>query len=181
MLPTLYTLSSDLLARNPDPFASGGYGDVYRGTLGDTKVCIKRVRAYTRDGPEKAIKVRYRCHCLPCSPSLTKPVDLLQGGGDVETFETPEYRTPTWRHYRSIPAHLGVGVQRGPTGLHPDEPRCRPTWTCKCAYRCVYPMLTPIVSCPTSLRVSATSTPEIWFMGTSRGCVVALNLVLSPR
>jgi len=42
-----------------EPFASGGFGDVYEGTLDGSRVCIKRVRVYTRDGPEKALKARY--------------------------------------------------------------------------------------------------------------------------
>lgn len=60
ILPTSYTLSSDLNI-DPDPFASGGFGDVYKGTLGGSRICVKRVRVYTRDGPERAERVpRYR-------------------------------------------------------------------------------------------------------------------------
>jgi len=61
ILPTPYTLSSDLLNIDPNPFVSGGFGDVYKGTLDSSRVCIKCVRTYTRDGPQKAAKVRY-CH-----------------------------------------------------------------------------------------------------------------------
>jgi hypothetical protein len=57
ILPTSYVRSSHLLGIGPDPFASGGYGDVYEGSLDGSRVCIKRVRVYTRDSPEKAIKV----------------------------------------------------------------------------------------------------------------------------
>jgi len=71
MLPKSYTLSSNALGIGPDPFASGGYGDVYEGTLGGSGVCIKRVRAYKSD-PEKATKVCYRYHRLAYLPSLTK-------------------------------------------------------------------------------------------------------------
>ena len=59
MLPTSYTLSPSVLNIGSDPFTSGGYGDVYDGTLDGSKVCIKRVRAYTNDDPKKAAKVRY--------------------------------------------------------------------------------------------------------------------------
>ena len=41
------------------PFASGGYGDVYKGTLNGLKVCIKHVRVYIKDGLQKAAKVHY--------------------------------------------------------------------------------------------------------------------------
>ena len=59
MLPTSYMLSASLLHIETDPFASGGYGDVYHGTLDGSRVCIKRVRVYVKEGPKKATKVRY--------------------------------------------------------------------------------------------------------------------------
>ena len=59
ILPASYTLSSDIVNIGPDPFASGGYGDIYQGTLDNATVCIKRVRVYTQEGPQKAIKVCY--------------------------------------------------------------------------------------------------------------------------
>jgi len=59
MLPTSYTLSMDLLNIDPEPFASGGYGDVYRGTLNGEAVCIKRVRVYTGDNTGGTAKVLY--------------------------------------------------------------------------------------------------------------------------
>ena len=83
---------------------------MYQGTLGDTRVCIKRVRAYLKDGPEKAIKARYRYRRFPRPPSLTKSADLLQRGRDVETFGPPKYCTTAGRHYRSVPAHFEVGA-----------------------------------------------------------------------
>ena len=58
-----YTLSSSLLSIDPIPFASGGYGDVHDGTLGGSRVCVKRVRVYIKDGPQKATKV--------CSDTVT--------------------------------------------------------------------------------------------------------------
>jgi len=59
ILPSSYTLSSDVLNIGPNPFASGGYGDVYHGTLNGSTVCVKRVRVYAQDGPQKVTKVRY--------------------------------------------------------------------------------------------------------------------------
>ncbi|KAF9642056.1 kinase-like protein, partial [Thelephora ganbajun] len=55
-LPTSYTLSTDQLSINPDPFASGGFGDVYRGTLNGSRVCVKRARVSARDDPQEADK-----------------------------------------------------------------------------------------------------------------------------
>ena len=58
ILPTSYTLSSHLLDIHPQPFAAGGFGDVYHGTLDGSSVCVKRVRVYIQDNPEKVLKVR---------------------------------------------------------------------------------------------------------------------------
>jgi len=59
VLPTSYILTTDPLDIGPEPVDSGGFGDVYRGTLNGLPVCIKRVRAYTKHGPERAVKVLY--------------------------------------------------------------------------------------------------------------------------
>jgi hypothetical protein len=59
MLPTSYTLSSDLLSVDPNPFARENYGDVYKGTLDGSKVCVKRVRVYVEDDLQTVKKVRY--------------------------------------------------------------------------------------------------------------------------
>jgi serine/threonine protein kinase len=58
ILPASYTLSSQPLEVAPEPFAKGGYGDVHMGTFGGSKVCIKRVGAYTNDSPETVMKAR---------------------------------------------------------------------------------------------------------------------------
>ena len=57
VLPTSHTLLSSDLDIGHQPVASGSSADVYEGTLSDSKVCVKRIRAYSNDGPEKAIKV----------------------------------------------------------------------------------------------------------------------------
>jgi hypothetical protein len=59
ILPTSYALPPDLLSIDLDPFARGGYGDVYEGNFNGSKVCIKRMRVYSEDGPQRAAKVRY--------------------------------------------------------------------------------------------------------------------------
>lgn len=62
VLPASYTLSAHLLNIASAPFASGGYGDVYEGTLDGSGVCVKYVRVYTKDDPKKAAKVLYQQH-----------------------------------------------------------------------------------------------------------------------
>jgi len=76
ILPTSYTLSSHLTI-GPDPFASGGYCDVYHGTLDGLGVCIKRFRVYTSEDPKNVAKVCCRRFRFPRTPPLTKLIDLL--------------------------------------------------------------------------------------------------------
>jgi hypothetical protein len=44
ILPTSHTVSSGIIDTRLDLFAGGGYGDVYTGTLGGSKVCVKFIR-----------------------------------------------------------------------------------------------------------------------------------------
>ena len=176
ILPSSYMLSSDLINVNSEPFASGGYGDIYHGTLDGSSVCIKRVRVYTKDPPTKAIGVRYwRCR-FPRPPSLTKLTDLLQRGCNVETLETPKHLTPPGCYHHSPPTRFKLDVWWGPAGIHPETPQRRPA--CARGWRScrVYPILTFVTRYPMSLRDSATSTHAMWFTGISRECVTVPDL-----
>jgi hypothetical protein len=106
ILPTSYALSPSLLNTDPRPVASGGSGDVYKGSLDGSEVCIKRVRIYAKDGPMKATKVRCRCYPFPCAPRLTRLADALPGGCRVEMVETQKHRPPPRYHPHPSPAHL---------------------------------------------------------------------------
>ena len=53
---------SQFLNIDAEPFASGGYGEVFHGTLDGSRVCIKRIKVYTKDPAEKAMKVRRLFH-----------------------------------------------------------------------------------------------------------------------
>jgi len=145
----------------PHPFASGGFGDAYEGTLDGSKVCIKRVRVYPRDDQKKAFKARYwRCRFL-CSPLLTTLTALLPRGRHVEIFETPKRRALPGYYSQSFPTHFGLDAWRGPATTHQGAPRCGPTWTRRCSSYCVYLALTYVISYLTLLRACATSTPAM--------------------
>ena len=62
----------------PHPFASGGYGDVYEGTLDVSRVSIKRVRVYTQDDPKQATKVCYYSVALPILRHWRNPQTFCQ-------------------------------------------------------------------------------------------------------
>ena len=57
ILPTSFTPLSQLQYTSQEPFADGAYGEVFHGTLDGSKVCIKRIKVYTKDSPEIAKKV----------------------------------------------------------------------------------------------------------------------------
>ena len=69
IFPTSYILSSSLLSIGPDPFACGGFGDVYHGTLDGSRVCIKHERVYAKGDGQEVTKVCLM-PSLSCSPSL---------------------------------------------------------------------------------------------------------------
>ena len=61
ILPRSYTLPYNLTIQS-EAFTSGGFGDIYRGTLDRSEVCVKRVRVYATDGQKEASRVRFRRH-----------------------------------------------------------------------------------------------------------------------
>ena len=120
ILPTSYTLPPDLLSIDLDPFARGGYGDVYRGTLDGSMVCVKRMQVYTGDDPRRAAKVRINAVASPAL-SITKSADLLPRGRNVETLDTPKYLTPAWCYYQPLSTHFNLDVRRSSAGLRPGQ------------------------------------------------------------
>ena len=122
VLPTSYTFSSSLLKTDRQPLASGSSGDIYEGTLNGSKVCVKRIRIYTKEGPEKSTKVQYRHHLLPYPQMLTRLTDPIPGGCGVETLDTPKHRPPPWDDFRSSPARFRMGFRWGSDGVHQEVP-----------------------------------------------------------
>ena len=90
---------------------------MYEGTLDGSRICIKRVRMYTQDGPQKAARVCCRRR-FPCSPTLTKLTALLRRGRNVETSDAPKHRTTIGCHYYTLPAHFGLDAWWRPAGTH---------------------------------------------------------------
>jgi len=113
---------SSQLDIEPDPFAAGGYGDVYKGTLGGAKACIKRVRVYTRDDPKTTMKACCQRFRFPSLPSLMKFTGLLRRGGNVETLETSERPTAPRCHSRPLPARFTLDAWWRPAGTHQETP-----------------------------------------------------------
>lgn len=118
ILPTLHTLSSLVLNISCHPVTLGGSGDIYEGTLNGSRVCVKRVRVYSKEGPEKATKVHHPHHYFPCLPLLTRPLtDFLPGGCSLETLETSKHHPPPRCHPHPSPTYLKMDA-----GGRPHKP-----------------------------------------------------------
>jgi serine/threonine protein kinase len=57
LLPRSVQIPMDLDVR-PEPFAQGGFGDMYNGTLHGSRVCVKRLRVHRENALESVMKVR---------------------------------------------------------------------------------------------------------------------------
>ena len=68
-----------------------------------------------------------------------------------------------------ISDRMSGGEMSGYIKKHPDVDRLKLVGVPPVVF---IPALTPVTSYPTSLRVSAISTPVMWFTGISRECVV---------
>lgn len=66
ILPRGYIISEGLSTLGDIPLASGGYANIWVGELtrnsGLKKVCIKRMKVPTRNGPENVVKVEKVSH-----------------------------------------------------------------------------------------------------------------------
>ena len=112
ILPTSYTLPLSVVSVGRQPVASGGSGrDIYEGSLNGLKICVKRVRIYSKDGPKKAIKVRHQRHRSPCLLLLMRLTDHLPGGHRVETFDTPKHSLTPGCHPHPPPAYIGMDAR----------------------------------------------------------------------
>jgi len=72
ILPRSSAVFSQVLTVGELPVASGGSGDLYNGFLNGSMVCVKRIRVCSKDGPQKATKVQYWRHYVPCRLLLTR-------------------------------------------------------------------------------------------------------------
>ena len=59
ILPTSYILSDPFPETSGRPVASGGFGDIYEGTLNGSKVRIKSLRVYSGSDLQKTYKVAF--------------------------------------------------------------------------------------------------------------------------
>jgi len=73
-------------------------------------VCVKRVRMYTKDGPQNTTKVRYCCRHFPCSSSMMKYTGFLPRGRNLEAFDPPKHLTPPRYNYHTPSTRFELDV-----------------------------------------------------------------------
>ena len=159
ILPTSCTLPLDGLKVDDHPFARGGFGDIYDGTLNGSAICVKRLQVPTKDELETTTKVCFLMpSCLSCLSSPRVPVDVPPRGHYLEAPETPKHITPVGRHHLSTSTYFGTDSWWEFVTLHPRKPCRRLAGTCACLSRSYYPTLTPFTSYPASRGASTTFT-----------------------
>ena len=79
----------------------GDDSDIYEGSLGGSKVYVKRVRVHTGDSPQTTAEVCRQCHRFSSPPLLTELTDLLPRGRHLEKPVTPEHLAIPGCHYQS--------------------------------------------------------------------------------
>ena len=92
VLPSSYNVSGDLTTVGDHPVANGGFADVWEGTHGGKKVCIKCPRVSVKDF-QAVTEVRIRCKraffvfAYKDTPVAVQVIP--QGGHLVEKVKTP--------------------------------------------------------------------------------------------
>ena len=156
ILPTSYTLSSSVLGIGRQPTASGGSGDLYEGTLDGSRVCIKRIRIYSRGGPGDVAKV----HCLTFSVHFCSQIS-----------QALYQEAVVWKYLAHPNIVTLLGITHAPLQLisewipggdlteyikkHPDAGRLDLVGVPPAVFD---PSLTPTTSCLMSPKVSTIST-----------------------
>ena len=153
---------SHLLTINPRPFDSGGFGEVYRGTLNGSPVCVKRLRVAPEEDLAVATQVRFQHRHSPYAWSRINFKDVLQRSCNVEGVETPEYPTTPGCYRFSTPARVCPYACWEPAEIYRTKSGCESNWTCRCRSGYTFydrSILTPVTSYLRLRRASATCTP----------------------
>ena len=90
-LPRSYLIKEDFKTEQEIPFATRGYTDLWKRDWKGRKVAVKALRFGPDDDRNKTTKVMSRYLPIWISRDLPSPVEILQGGVIMETFESPEY------------------------------------------------------------------------------------------
>ena len=126
ILPQSHLLSDPDVAERP--VASIGPCDVYEGSLGSSKVRVRRLRVYSIQGPKD--NKRVRCRLCRFSTLVSDEIaGSLSGGRSMETFGARKYCPLLGGKPRSVTVDLRVGCRWRLVAIRQHQPICRPNWS----------------------------------------------------
>ena len=116
-LPPSCTLNVSSLVPAANPTSSGPYETICGGSLNGSKVCAKKLRPFLIAGSGfDFVNFVTEVLCQDCSshsdcPLLTGLIAPHGGGRQVETSDTPKYRSFPWRDKLAYPFCVGSGTR----------------------------------------------------------------------
>ena len=157
ILPTPYTLSSSVLVIGDRPVPSGGSGDIFKGTLDGTNVCVKRVGTYSKEGPEKVVKVHYPTPSLSPLSTANKSCRNSARGPLCANVWYTQTSSPSWV---SLSPPSSISLNGCLAGIQQGAPRRGPTWLRGCPLVAFDPTLTLVTSYQMSPKAFISSAPS---------------------
>jgi len=115
-LPSSHNVSGDLARVGGYPISvDGGTADVWEGTHGGKKVCIKCPRVCMEDlRTVTQVRIQHRCISLIYSRKPACAVVVPQRGRHMEKVKTPERRPFHWCYERPFAICFGIYAERNP-------------------------------------------------------------------
>ena len=124
ILPSSHIISGGLVKVGDYPVASTNLSDVWEGTHGSTRVCIKYPRITIRDRQDiEKVKNRYSHTVSYLLKYTCRCIGVLQGSGRMEKVEASEYRSVYRRHTRSFAICVRVDAEWRLNGVPQQKPR----------------------------------------------------------
>lgn len=112
-LPSSYTVSGEIARVGDRPIALGGFADVWEGTHGGRKVCVKWLRVSLNDNQTlKKVRIRHRRILLCVYLRARVAAVILQRSRYMEKTEAPKCRPFHWRYKRAFANRVGVDAKR---------------------------------------------------------------------
>jgi len=122
-LPSSYTVSGEITRVGDRPIALGGFADVWEGTHGDRKVCVKSFRVSLNDDQTlKKVRIWHR-HVIFVSTQEQLAAVVLQRGRYMEKVETPKCRSFHRRYKRTFTNFVGVDAEWNSDELRREKSR----------------------------------------------------------
>ncbi|KAJ3575275.1 hypothetical protein NP233_g1195 [Leucocoprinus birnbaumii] len=97
--------------REPFPCASGSFGDVYKGTLQGTSVCIKMVRVYKKSQIDQTLKVLELSRTLPDLSFSVLELGFFQGSTTLDEVYRRVCLISPWMENGNIREYLSANPQ----------------------------------------------------------------------